>query len=86
MQYDWDEAKRRRNLAKHGVDFVAVRLFDWDTAVITPDDRRAYGERRLRAYGYIGARLMVLIYTRRGRTTWLVSLRKANPREVKRYG
>ncbi len=32
MEFEWDEAKRERNLAKHGVDFASFSSFDWDEA------------------------------------------------------
>ncbi len=41
--YDWDEAKRQTNLAKHGVDFTTMVGFDWATAEKQVDDRRDYG-------------------------------------------
>lgn len=85
MEYEWDEPKRRRNREKHGVDFVAARAFDWDAATIRPDNRTDYGEPRYKAYGYIGERFMVLVYTRRAEMIRVISLRRANRREIKRY-
>ena len=32
MEYEWDEAKRRGNLAKHGIDFATAAEFDWPVA------------------------------------------------------
>jgi uncharacterized DUF497 family protein len=40
MIFEWDEAKRAANLAKHGIDFDAVRLFDWSAAVHNLDTRK----------------------------------------------
>ena len=51
MIYEWDEAKRASNLAKHGIDFEEVRSFDWDRAPIQEDLRRDDGERRHKAVG-----------------------------------
>ncbi|SEQ70814.1 hypothetical protein SAMN05216548_10716 [Faunimonas pinastri] len=82
--YSWDEGKRETNNAKHGVDFTAADAFDWQTAMIVDDERFAYGERREIAFGFIGARLHVLVFTRR-EATHIISLRKANSREIKRY-
>lgn len=86
MEYEWDEDKRRSNLKDHGVDFNDAKDFGWERARIVPDNRCNYGEPRRRAYGYIDDRLMVLIYTPRGQTTRIISLRKANRREVRQYG
>ena len=81
--YEWDEKKRRANLEKHGIDFNAVYDFDWATAFFLPDDRS--GEFRTKAYGLIESRLHLLVYTVRGSSTRIISLRKANSREVNRY-
>lgn len=85
MRLDWDERKRRGNLAKHGVDFAATETFAWSEAVVIEDTRHNYGEARFQAFGPIDGRLHSLIYTRRGDTVRVISLRKANARERKRY-
>jgi uncharacterized DUF497 family protein len=85
VQFEWDEAKRASNLAKHGVDFARVADFDWETAVIRPDLRRRYGELRLKAAGRIDDRVHILIFTRRGQRTRVISLRKANDKEIAAY-
>ena len=36
--YEWDEVKRRSNRTKHGVDFTEMEAFEWDTAIVEPDD------------------------------------------------
>ncbi len=86
MKYEWDENKCETNLNKHGVDFEAVREFNWQTAQIFEDLRFNYGERRFWALGLIDERLHVLAFTRRENITRVISLRKANSREVKHYG
>ena len=83
--WNWNEDKRQTNLAKHGVDFAAVAGFDWATAITEPDTRFDYGEVRFEAKGMIGLRLHVLVFTPRVGKLHIISLRKANPREVKRY-
>ena len=77
--WDWDETKRRQNLAKHGVDFAEVEHFEWDSA--SGSSRTCgvdYGEVRWRARGLIGTRLHILVYTERDGRNRLISLRKAN--------
>ena len=81
--FEWDENKRRANLEKHGIDFSAVYGFDWATASVEQDLR--HNELRFVAYGYIGGRLHGLVYTDRGIKTRIISLRKADPGEVRRY-
>lgn len=85
MIYEWNEAKRAANLAKHGVDFAAMEDFDWQTARIEPDTRKDYGEPRFIATGYIADRLHIVVFTPRAGRTRLIGVRKANPRERKRY-
>ena len=85
MEFEWDEAKRAGNLSKHGVDFVRVRDFDWETAVRFEDYRRPYGETRWLALGKIGERLHTLVYTQRFDRTRVISLRKSMRQEVAGY-
>ena len=81
----WDEAKRRRNLQKHGVDLAIAERFDFVTAVIQEDDSETYGEQRQIAIGRIDDALYVYVYTLRGEEDHAISLRKATPRERRRY-
>ena len=85
MPIEFDAVKNAINIAKHGVDFEMVDVFEWDTAVVVEDTRREYGETRLIALGYIGDRLHVLAFTIRDRNIRPISLRKANSREIRRY-
>lgn len=85
MLYEWDENKRAANLAKQGIDFAIVEDFEWDSAHIKADTRKDYGESRYTALGYIGARLHVLVFTPRPGGIRVIGLRRANPRETKRY-
>jgi len=70
---------------KHGLDFAVAEGFCWDTAIETVDDRADYGEERWIAMGLIGVRVHVMIYTLRGNNIRIISLRKANKREVEYY-
>ncbi len=82
----WNEAKRASNLAKHGLDFADTVHFDFDTALVEADDRRDYGERREIALGWCGLRLCVLVFVRRPNDELrVISFRRANRREVRRY-
>ena len=85
MRYEWDEAKRQANLEKHGVDFAEAEKFNWDEAIIEPDDRRDHGEQRLRALGPISGRLYAMACVHRGDAIRIISLRKANRREFNYY-
>ncbi len=83
MEYEWDEAKRQDNVAKHGVDFWAIEAFVWATAIIGASSR--HGESRYVALGYIEDRLHHVVFAERGDRTRIISLRKASPREGRRY-
>ncbi len=85
MDYVFDPEKDRRNRAKHGVSLaLAEILFHGAHATLT-DDRFDYGEMRQIAFGLINQRLFVCVYADRPGARRIVSLRKANPREVRRY-
>lgn len=85
MEIDFDAAKNEKNIAKHGVALAEAERFEWETAVIREDVRLEYGEQRFEAVGYIGPRLHVMIYCLRVDAVRIISLRKANSREVDRY-
>lgn len=85
MLYEWDVRKNRANKAKHGVGFAVIEDFEWETALHALDDRQGYGEARCVAVGYIGGRLFICVYTDRGTKRRIISLRKANVREVRIY-
>jgi len=85
MKIEFDPAKNERNIAKHGVSLAMARSFELETAVIRMDWRKPYGELRFNALGYIGPRLHNMTFTLRGGTIRVISLRKANRREMRRY-
>ena len=83
MNYEWDEQKRATNITKHGVDFVEIENFDWATALTILDTR--FEESRYVALGLIENRLYAVAYTVRETSTRLISMRKANRREIRKY-
>jgi uncharacterized DUF497 family protein len=83
VKYEWGENKRQDNLAKHGVDFASIEFFDWETAVHYQSNQ--HGEIRWAAQGMIDGRLHHVVYTERGENIRIISLRKANAREERRY-
>lgn len=85
MKIEFDPAKNERNIRERDLPFDMAADFDWETALVVEDDRRDYGECRFRALGYIGARLYALVFTPRKGGIRVISLRKANQREVKSY-
>jgi len=82
----FDATKNAANIRKRGLPFSLVQEdFDWTTALVVEDTRKDYGERRYRALGLIGGRLHAVVYTPRAGVLHVISLRKANRREEKRY-
>ena len=57
MDFEWDTAKRTRNLTKHGVDFAAIDSFLWDGALTVENTRSNRGEARFVSIGLIGTML-----------------------------
>lgn len=85
MEFEWDEAKRRRNLEKHGVDFVDAALVLADAPLLLEDARRDYGEQRCLALGERSGLLFVVAFTLRSGAFRLISARRANSRERRFY-
>jgi hypothetical protein len=85
-EIEWDEAKRLANIAKHGADFADVPFMDWDHATILEDVRFDYPEPRFWAFGMLRGRLHLAAYCVRADNIRVISFRKANAREIKRYG
>jgi uncharacterized DUF497 family protein len=84
MNFEWDEAKRRSNLKKHGLDFMdAYRLFDGPHFVA--EARTVGGESRWLATGMIDRQPATAVYTRRGASIRLISLRGARDAEKAGY-
>lgn len=84
MEIEFDPDKDVQNQNKHGLSLVDAGRIDFGTAAVVSDDR--FSEARFRAYGVIDGRLHMLAFTMRGGTLRAISLRKANAREVRRYG
>ena len=84
-QIGFDSAKNATNITSRGLSFELVEQMEWATALIQEDTRKAYGERRFQVLGFIGERLHAVVFTPREGKVHVISLRKANSREVKKY-
>ena len=86
MQIEYDNIKNESNMRKHGgISLADAALLDWDAALEWVDSRDDYGEERTVAYAPIGERLYCAVYVDRGDVRRMISLRKANAREVEKY-
>jgi uncharacterized protein len=85
MGISYNVPKSEANIQERGLSFEAVRDFVMASALIVEDCRNIYVERRFQALGLIADRLHMLVFTPRGNKIHVISIRKANLREVKRY-
>lgn len=85
MGFEWDLAKNRANVEKHGVDFMdAVHVFEGPT-LESADRRKNYGETRILAVGVADGHYVTVIYTIRGPNHRLISARRSSRNERKAY-
>ncbi|TVQ47974.1 MAG: BrnT family toxin [Gloeocapsa sp. DLM2.Bin57] len=86
LQFEWDDQKAAFNQKRHKVSFELATLIFLDNNRITAIDKRNdYGETRYVTVGLIENRVHVVVYTKRQEVIRLISSRKANSREQKRY-
>lgn len=85
MQIEFDPAKNERNIRERGLPFTLAEAFEFETALIWQDTRKAYPEVRYAALGQINGRLHALVFSETPDGIRIISLRKANQREVARY-
>lgn len=85
MEIEFDPAKDVANLAKHGVSLALAIELDWQAALVWIDDRFEYGEMRMIALAPKTEILYYVAYVERGAARRIISLRRANRREVRHY-
>ena len=85
MEFEWDEAKRLRNLKKHGLDFYDVDLVFQEKVAIVPSNDDKSGEERFLATGMLEGRFVTVVYTMRGEVYRIISFRRARNAEKNRY-
>lgn len=86
MEFEWDEEKNKENIRKHGFDFAdAWEVFE--APMLTAVDlREDYGEERWNGIGFLGNRVVVVIYTYSDELTIrIISLRKALKHERQKF-
>lgn len=85
MRIEFDPVKDAGNQAKHGVSLSLAEELDWDAALVWVDDRYEYGELRMIALAPKTEILYYVAFVERGEARRIISLRRANRREVKHY-
>lgn len=85
MRITFDRAKRDGTFDDRGLAFEdAAIVFEGDTLDMI-DDRFDYGEQRFVTAGRLSGRMIILVWTQRGDARHVISMRKANEREEKRF-
>ena len=80
----FDPEKDKANRAKHGFGLAQASRFE--LVAVFDDDRKDYGERRRRAFGFIDGEPVVFVYTVREDHIRAISLRRAHDKEFRRHG
>ncbi|WP_163268799.1 BrnT family toxin [Chelativorans alearense] len=86
MEIAFDPEKDEKNRRERGLSLAVGREVIRNQVATFLDDRREYGEDRYVSYGYVGDRLHVCAFTIRDAVFRIISVRKANDREVRKHG
>ena len=86
MKFEWEEAKNRTNIRKHGFDLGEAQEMFLRPLIVQPDLREDYGEERWLGIGVANGRVAFVAFTLTSfDTIRIISLRKANHAERKEY-
>jgi uncharacterized DUF497 family protein len=85
MRIEFDPTKDASNQLKHGVSLAMAAELDWDAAWVWVDERFDYNEMRMIALAPRTETLYYVAFVNRGDVRRIISLRRANRREVKHY-
>lgn len=86
MEFEWDERKAAANEEKHGVPFAfATRVFLDIDCLMNESAGRSENEQRFEVVGVIEKRVYVVIFTQRNGRMRIISARKGNDREKRKY-
>lgn len=85
MDITYDSNKNQLNIECRQLSFDQVADLDWETAWVYEDERNDYDEIRYVAYAMYDQRLHIVCFTETDEGIRVISFRKANSREVKRY-
>jgi uncharacterized DUF497 family protein len=84
MDFEWDEAKRRRVLRDRTLDFLdAPTLFDGRNLLTVPSPRS--GEERWLSIGELDGRSIAVIWMWRDGAIRIVTMRRARHEETRKY-
>lgn len=84
MEFEWDEHKRAQIIEDRALDFAsAYRLFDGRPAIHQPTPRN--DEERWKTTAEIDGAFFTVVWTRRGETIRVISMRRAHEQEIRKY-
>jgi uncharacterized protein len=85
MLLSWDEVKRQKILQDRGLDMAdAIHVFN-SLSATERDNRLDYGEERFVTFGFLNQRLCAVVWTPRENIRHIISMRKTNDREQKKF-
>lgn len=85
LEFEWDNEKNKSNIEKHGLNFEDVDLVFNESFIVLLDERKDYQENRCLGYGLVKGRLFQVVFTRRVKKIRIISFRKSNKKEIKKY-
>ena len=88
--FEWDEAKNKRNIRKHGISFPSAASLFNHLHLVLLDEREHYHEDRWLAIGWGGSMIGVVVFTEKesdlgNKSIRIISARKATTREIEMY-
>jgi uncharacterized DUF497 family protein len=85
MRIRFDPRKRLRTLEERGLDFLDAESVFAGPTIEAPDRRLDYGEERIICFGLLRGRAVIVVYTERNGIKHIISMRKPNDREQRRF-
>lgn len=85
MKITFDPPKRSETLADRQLDFMDAKIVLSGRVLTTEDTRKDYGEPRFQTVGFLAGRMVMVVWTPRGKSTHVISMRKCNDKEQARY-
>jgi uncharacterized DUF497 family protein len=86
LEFEWDEAKAKINLKKHGVSFFIAAAIFLNEKLKRVDDREDYGEMRWISLGRVNIEVYRVVYTWRAENLVpIISAQRASKNEEEAY-
>ena len=84
MKLTWDPPKRQKTLEERGLDFADAAAVFQGPHFDVIDDSQDYGELRILTYGELDGRSITIVWTQRGNTRRIISMRHVHAEEIAR--